>query len=146
MAITEQDRHHMLIALEAALGEEAAMTLAEHLPPVGWADVATRRDLDALEARMDLRFASVDSRFDAVDRRFDAMDERFKSVDRRFDAMDERFKSIDSRFDAVELQIRAEVAVLGERITRRLTVGLISSVGAIAGVVSAAGVLLAALG
>lgn len=26
----------------------------EHLPPVGWADVATKRDLDALEVRLRL--------------------------------------------------------------------------------------------
>lgn len=27
----------------------------EYLPPVGWADVATKRDLDALEERFELR-------------------------------------------------------------------------------------------
>jgi len=50
--ITESARHDMLTALEAAIGKEAAMTMADHLPPVGWADVATKHDLMALEERL----------------------------------------------------------------------------------------------
>lgn len=38
-------------------------TILEMLPPVGWADVATKRDLDHLEARIDARFAA---RFDVL--------------------------------------------------------------------------------
>jgi hypothetical protein len=41
--------------LEEVLGREQAATLMEHLPPVGWADIATKRDLDALEERVALR-------------------------------------------------------------------------------------------
>ena len=79
MAITERSRHHMIARLEATLGEEAAMTLAEHLPPVGWADVATRHDFDALRTEMNLRFEALDHRFEALDHRFDAIDGRIES-------------------------------------------------------------------
>lgn len=56
MAISEQDRHHLHIALDEALGPQEASVLMSHLPPVGWADVATKSDLAELEARLDLRF------------------------------------------------------------------------------------------
>ena len=52
MAITEESRHRLYQALEDKIGREHATTLMEQLPPVGWADVATKRDLDALETRL----------------------------------------------------------------------------------------------
>ena len=52
MAISEESRHHLYQRLEEVLGVDDAATLMEHLPPVGWADVATKRDLDALAAAM----------------------------------------------------------------------------------------------
>ena len=50
MAIDERARHQLYLRLEEQLGTEAAATLMEHLPPTGWADVATKRDLDHLRA------------------------------------------------------------------------------------------------
>lgn len=48
MAITEQNRHDLHKRLDEVLGMDHATTLMGHLPPVGWADVATKHDLDQL--------------------------------------------------------------------------------------------------
>jgi hypothetical protein len=56
MAISEEDRHQMYSKLEEVLGAQVANTVMEHLPPVGWADVATKRDLDAQSTRLELQF------------------------------------------------------------------------------------------
>jgi hypothetical protein len=67
MVLDERSRHHLYLRLEEALGAEAATTLMEHLPSLGWADVTTKRDLlvlkgdlDALEQRLDLRFEALE--------------------------------------------------------------------------------------
>jgi hypothetical protein len=51
----------------------------ELLPPVGWADVATKQDLRALQDRMDARFERVDARFSRLEDRFDQLDARFET-------------------------------------------------------------------
>jgi hypothetical protein len=48
VAVTEKQRHELMKAMEGALGPEPAETLMNLLPPVGWADVATKSDLDHL--------------------------------------------------------------------------------------------------
>ena len=53
MTISEDSRHELYQRLEQALGDAARRaTLMEYLPPVGWADVATKRDLEVLEHRL----------------------------------------------------------------------------------------------
>lgn len=53
MAIDERGRHQLYQKLEEVLGTDEATVLMEHLPPVGWADVATKSDLEHL--RSDVR-------------------------------------------------------------------------------------------
>ena len=48
MVVDERSRYALFAKLGEVLGEEEASTLMSHLPPVGWADVATKRDLDHL--------------------------------------------------------------------------------------------------
>ena len=52
MVIDESSRHGMFSRLQEVLGKEHAAVLMEHLPPVGWADVATKRDLEATENKL----------------------------------------------------------------------------------------------
>ena len=63
MAIDERARHQLYLRLEEHLGAEAAETLMEHLPPTGWAEVATKRDLDHLRA---VTKADIDSMGDRL--------------------------------------------------------------------------------
>ncbi len=66
MVVDERSRHEMYRKLEEVLGPDAATTLIEHLPPGGWASVATKHDLAALEERMGLRVARVDESIKTV--------------------------------------------------------------------------------
>lgn len=59
MAVTEESRYRLFKQLEETLDAEHSNTLMEHLPPVGWADVATKSDLEQLELRMDLRWEAA---------------------------------------------------------------------------------------
>jgi hypothetical protein len=92
VTITEESRDRLYQRLKEAVGETEATTLMEHLPPVGWADVATKTDvdyvrtatksdLDHLREVMNLRFTAVESE----------MDRRFTEVARRFDEQDAKF-------------------------------------------------------
>ena len=129
MVLDERSRHELYLRLQEVLGPEAATTLMEHLPPVGWADVATKRDLDALEQRLDLRF-------DAVDLRSGALEER---IDMRFAALEER---IDLRSEALEHKLMA--AFRGELQTaltaqgRQLAITLAGTAGALSALAFAA--------
>ena len=61
MAVSERQRHALHEWARTAASEEVAETLMELLPPVGWADVATKRDLDHLEERLAMRFDRMEA-------------------------------------------------------------------------------------
>jgi hypothetical protein len=97
MSVTEESRHRLHQALDRTIGEEEATTLMEHLPPVGWSDVATKTDLDHLRTLID---GNVDHRFDLIESRFDTVDERFKEFDAKIDALDTKIDGLDTKFGA----------------------------------------------
>ena len=87
MSVDDRSRQELFQRLDEALGPKAAEVLMAHLPPVGWADVATRHDLAAMEERSNMRFAMVEGRFDVVDDRFRTLqvylEDRIEKVEER---------------------------------------------------------------
>jgi hypothetical protein len=66
MSITEASRFQLRTAIGQILSEEAADTLMELLPTVGWADVATKTDLQHLhdELKADIHALRVEFKAD----------------------------------------------------------------------------------
>ena len=73
MAIDERTRHEMYSGLEEKLGAPVADALMAHLPPVGWADVATKQDIAGAKLDIAALATSTAQRFDQVNGRLDEM-------------------------------------------------------------------------
>lgn len=111
MSVDERSRLQLAEAAKRLLGADEGITLMELLPPVGWADVATKHDLlqidrrfDDLEARLDLRFGSLEDRLDArlgtVEGQIGSFEERIGSFEKRMDTKLENFElRLDARFE-----------------------------------------------
>ena len=82
MAVDERGRLQLADAAKRAFGDDAGVTLMELLPPVGWADVATKQDLLALEPR----FASIDSRLVALDARMGKVEDKLDDISKELRA------------------------------------------------------------
>lgn len=75
MTVDESHRHALHEAARRAFGPDEATTLMEMLPPVGWADVATKRDLDQLRAEI-----RSDHRGDLLELRADLASQHLRLV------------------------------------------------------------------
>ncbi|MBK5222196.1 MAG: hypothetical protein JJE52_04840 [Acidimicrobiia bacterium] len=126
MAITEQARHELHQILEEILGADKASTLMEHLPPVGWAQVATKDDLDrrgaltdaTLTGRMDALDATLTGRMDALDAtltgRMDALDHRLTG---QIEALDHR---VGGQIEALDHRVGGQIEALDHRLTGQI--------------------------
>ena len=52
VGVTEYQRHQLFTWLEEQMGQERATTMMDMLPATGFADLATKQDLAALESRI----------------------------------------------------------------------------------------------
>ena len=105
MSITNEDRYDLQQRANEVLGRKEGTTLMELLPPVGWADVATKRDIDAL----DPKFERIDDQFERVDDQFRRIDER---IDARFDAFNASLQTDLRKMQGVLLSSMTALAVM----------------------------------
>ena len=59
MAATQAQRAALYASLVDSMGEEAADTLMDQLPPTGWDQMATKEDLAGVELRLQAAFATL---------------------------------------------------------------------------------------
>ena len=69
MAVDERARHRLHTRLEEVLGPKEAEALMAYLPPVGWAEVATKRDLDPLAEKIDSKADQIRAEMERLGRR-----------------------------------------------------------------------------
>ena len=83
MAVSESDRHELYAKLEDAIGKGPTETMMSLLPPVGWADVATKRDLEILESRLEAKFSQLEAKFSRLEARFSGLEGTVGSMESR---------------------------------------------------------------
>jgi hypothetical protein len=146
MAVSEYERTQLFNWFEEHMGTERATTMMNLLPPVGWGDVATRRDLELLEERLGHQFELVDARFDRLEARLDAkIDSVARQAGSRIDLVDVRLDAMNEKMDgmAATMATKADVIESRTELQRTLVTWIFA---AQATVVAAVGLLIAYLG
>jgi hypothetical protein len=98
MTVSEDQRFLMHQELRKVLGDDVGNTVMEHLPPLGWGDVARTKDINHLADRM----TQIDQRLTG---RIDGVEERMSM---RIDYVETRLKSITT---TLQVMIGAMVTV-----------------------------------
>lgn len=105
MAVTEEARHKLYRHVEEDWGEDVANTLMDHLPPGGWANVATKDDIASLRKDMDHKFGLMDEK---IDHKFAMVDLKFETMG---DKVDKAIHEVTS--DLLHRQLTFVFAMLG---------------------------------
>lgn len=66
MSVTEFQRHEVFKWLEEKMGPERAAIMMDLLPPVGWGDIVTTRDLGTAINGLDARFERLGAEIESA--------------------------------------------------------------------------------
>ncbi|MYH77032.1 MAG: hypothetical protein F4134_04845, partial [Acidimicrobiaceae bacterium] len=125
--MTETQRTTLYNQLTNTIGQEAARTLMEQLPPMGWDQVATKEDIQASEtkvlgelkvtegrllvqiadseSRLGARIDGMNTRIDETNTRIDGMNTRIDETNTRIDGMNTRIDETNTRVDGLNTRI-----------------------------------------
>jgi predicted nuclease with TOPRIM domain len=102
MSVDERRRLELADAAKRMLGDDAGLTLMELLPPVGWADVATRHDVLVLRGDLDLLredFGRLRGEFNGLRGEFNDLRGEFDDLRGEFDGLRGEFNGLRGEFD-----------------------------------------------
>jgi tetrahydromethanopterin S-methyltransferase subunit G len=127
MTISEDQRFRMHLELRKVLGDDVGNTVMEHLPPLGWGDVARSKDISHLSDRIDHVEQSLSARIDYVEQSLSArIDNVEKSLSTRIDNVEQslsaRIDQLSARIDHVEQRLKGITGTLWVMIGSMVTV------------------------
>jgi hypothetical protein len=109
MSVSEPERHELYQAFEGLMGKKKAETMMALLPPTGWGDVATRRDLEAHELVTKRQLEAHEA---AVKQQLEAHEAAVKQQLEAHEA------TVKQQFEIVNKNIELTKSDLNERIMR----------------------------
>jgi hypothetical protein len=138
MAVTEASRHALYQRLDVVLGPDETATLMEHLPPVGWADVATKRDLQATKHELQHGAELIRRDLAELDQKLTG---RINAQGQRLDGkIDAQGQDLVNKIDAVEQRLCGKIDSLRAEFPkdlRNFLIALTTMMSALAGAVIA---------
>ena len=115
---------------EAGFSEQQAEGQAQALAAAMTDSLATKQDLNELDARIDARFVRIDARFAQIDVRFEYLEKHF---DTRIVELENRMAI---RFDEQSASFDGKLADLERRLTLRLGGIMVAGIGAVSALVT----------
>jgi hypothetical protein len=102
--VDERRRLELADAAKRTFGDDAGVTLMELLPPVGWADVATKQDLAVLGRDID----RLDGNFQQLRGEFAELRSDFRELRGDFAELHNEFSDLRSDFTGLQVQVERQ--------------------------------------